>query len=98
MENSELLSTGNIDIINIEVKGCTITSIYKPSNIYFDFEKPKNFYNSFVKIVIEDFNSHSCNWGYLSTEQNRQKVEEWAEAELLLLIYDPKLKPFNSGR
>lgn len=99
IENVEHSNTGNIEIITIEVKGCTVTSIYKPPNINFDFEKPKNFDNNPVKIVIGDFNSHSCSWGYLDTDLNGEKVEEWAEAQLLSLIHDPKLpKSFNSGR
>lgn len=60
IKSAEHSNTGNIEIITIEVKGCTVTSIYKPPNINFDFEKPKNFDNNPVKIVIGDFNSHSC--------------------------------------
>jgi len=99
VESAEHSNTENIEIITIVVKGCMDTSIYKPFNINFDFEKPKNFNNSAVKIVVGDFNSHSCSWGYLDTDQNGEKVEEWAEVELLSLIHDPKLsKSFNIGR
>jgi hypothetical protein len=99
IKSAEYSNTRNIEIITIEVKGCTVTLIYKPPNINFDFEKLKNFDKNPVKIVIGDFNSHSCSWGYLDIDLNGGKVEEWAEAELLSLIHDPKLpKSFNSGR
>jgi hypothetical protein len=35
--------TNNIEILTIETKKCTITSIYKPPNADLIFEKPSNF-------------------------------------------------------
>lgn len=49
------------------------------------------------QILAGDFNSPT--WGYSETVQNGEMVQEWAENELLDLIYDPKLPySFNSGR
>ena len=77
------------EILTIEVGNCTITSVYKPPTID----------NYDTKIVLGDFNSHSTTWGYLENDQNGENVENWAEAEGLSLIHDPKLPlSFNSGR
>jgi hypothetical protein len=80
-----------IEILTIEVRNCTITSVYKPPNIAFDFVKPDNFDNCGTKIVLGDFNSHSVTWGYQKTDKNGENVEAWAEAEGLSLVHDPKL-------
>lgn len=99
IDSAAFSHTNNIEILTIETKKCTITSIYKPPNADFTFEKPSNFENSSTKIVAGDFNSHSPTWGYLETDQNGEMVQEWAENELLDLIHDPKLPySFNSGR
>jgi len=90
--------SSQIEILTIEVRNCTITSVYKPPNIAFAFEKPDNFDKCDTKIVLGDFNSHSVTWGYQETDQNGENVESWAEAEGLSLIHDPKLpSSFNSG-
>lgn len=97
IESSEHSNTENIEIITIEVKRCTVISIYKPPNIDFDFKKPKNFDNNPEKIVTGDFNC--CSWVFLDIDLNGEKVEKWAEGELLSLINGPTLpKSFNSGR
>jgi len=37
--------------------------------------------------------------GYIETDLNGEKVEEWAESKLLSLMHDPKLsKSFNRAR
>jgi hypothetical protein len=83
----------------LKLKKCTITSIYKPPNADFTFEKPSNFENSSTKIVAGDFNSHSPTWRYSETDKNGEMVQEWAKNELLDLSHDPKLPySFNSGR
>lgn len=74
-------------------------NIQATANADFTFEKPSNFENSLTKVVVEDFNSHSPTWGYSETDQNGEKVQEWAETELLDLIHNPKLpNSFYSGR
>jgi len=78
---------------------CTVTSIYKPSNSTFAFEKPANFDTKNIHIILGDFNSHHTNWGYDETDNYGDKVEVWAESNRLTLIHDPKLPPtFNSGK
>lgn len=71
-----------IEILKVEVGNCTVTSVYKPPNAEFTFEKPINFENCDTKIVLGDFNSPNITWEYL------ENVETWAEAEGLSLIHD----------
>jgi len=48
-----------IEILNVNVVNCTITSVYKLPNTDFIFEKLNNFNNCDSKIVLGDFNSHN---------------------------------------
>jgi len=96
---SQITEIDDIEILTIEVGKCTVTSIYKPPNSTFAFDKPANFDTKNIHIIIGDFNSHHTNWGYDETDNNGDKVEVWAESNKLTLIHDPKLPPsFNSGR
>lgn len=89
----------DIEILTIELQSCTITSVYKPPAAEFIFTEPSNFQSKNIKIVLGDFNSHSINWGYNTTDENGEKLEAWAEQNNLTLIHDPKLpSSFNSGR
>jgi len=89
----------NIEIITIDIGNITILSIYKPPNVDFEFNEPVNFQKHRAKIVIGDFNSQSTQWGYQETNENEERVVDWAEKQQLKLIHDPKLpKSFNSRR
>lgn len=77
IDSAAFSHTNNIEILIIETKKCTITSIYKPPNADFTFEKPSNFENSSTKLVVAgDFNSHSPTWEYSETDQNGEMVQE----------------------
>jgi len=98
IESASHSHSSQIEILTIEVRNCTITSVYKQPNIAFAFEKPDKFDNCDTKIVLGDFFSHSITWGYQETDQNGENIESWAEAEGLSLVHDPKLpSSFNSG-
>lgn len=89
----------NIEIITIDIGNITISSIYKPPNVDFEFNEPVNFQNHKSKIVIGDFNNQSTQWGYQETNEDGVRVEDWADKQQLKLIHDPKLpKSFNSRR
>jgi len=89
----------DIEILTADLGKITITSVYKPPGADFIFTEPCNFRDNRTKIIISDFNSHSVNWGYNETNDDGEKVEEWAEANGLSLIFDAKLPAsFNSGR
>ena len=50
-----------------------------------------------MNVVIGDFNSHSVDWGYRSTDENGTLVEKWSEANQLSLVHDAKQpKSFKS--
>ena len=49
-------------------------------------------------IVIGDFNSHITSWGYDTTYNNGEAVEQWADSSDLTLIHYAKLpKSINSA-
>lgn len=76
-----------------------MTSIYKPPNFKFAFEKPSNFDTKNIHIIIGDLNSLHTNLGYEETDNNGHQVEVGAGSNRLKLIHDLKLPPsFNSGR
>ena len=90
-------STDNIEIIQATLNGMTVNSYHKPPNQAFYFrsstiEEP-------FQVIICDFNSHSTEWVYRSTNDDGTLVERWGDACSLTLIHDPKLhKSFNSAR
>jgi len=88
-----------IEILTIELAKCTVTSVYKPPNVPFTFHNPENINNSIIKIIIGDFNSHHTEWGYENTNDDGERVEQWADGNQLSIIHDSKLpSSFNSAR
>lgn len=85
VESASYSHSSQIEILTIEVRNSTITSVYKPPNIASTFEKPDNFDNCNTKIVLGDSNSHSVTWRYEETDQNGENVKSWAETEGLSL-------------
>ena len=66
-------------------------------NQTFDFRS--NTTDTPLQVIIGDFNSHSTEWGYRSTNDDGTLVEGWCDANSLTLIHDPNLhKSFNSAR
>ena len=62
-------------------------------------ELPALDHRNLPHIVIGDFNSHSTTWGYTSTTNEGEAVEQWADSGDFTLIHDAKLpKSFNSAR
>ena len=87
----------NIEVLTAELRGATITSVYKPPPT--PFVMPEIPSSGKPKIVIGDFNSHSTQWGYANNNPDGDAVEAWAESNQLNLIHDAKQpKSFNSGR
>ena len=56
-------------------------------------------YGNLPHIEIGYFNSHSLTWLYITTDDNGEAVEQWADSCNLTLIHNAKLsKSFNCGR
>ena len=53
-------------------------SVYKPPND--QFELPAFGHSDLPHIVIGDFNSHSTSWGYDTTDNNGEMVEQWPDS------------------
>ena len=90
-------STDNIEIIQATLNGVSVHSYYKPPNQAFDFRSST--IDTHLQVLIGDFNSHSTEWGYRSTNDDGTLLERWCDVNSLTLIHDPKLpKTFNSAR
>ena len=88
---------GTVEIITIVMPGVVVHSVYMPPNA--PFELPALGHRNLQHIVIGDFNSHSTTWGYTSTNNEGEAVEQGAESGDFTLIHDAKLpKSFNSAR
>ena len=84
---------GTVELITIVMSGVVVHSVYKPPND--QFALPAHRY--VPHIVIGDFNSHNTSWGYDTTYNNGEAVEQWADSCVITLIHDAKLpKSFNS--
>ena len=79
------------------MSGVVVHSVYKPPNDQFALPALGHIY--LPHIVIEDFNNHSMSWGYDTTDNNGEAVEQLADSSDFTLIHDAKLpKSFNSAR
>ena len=88
---------GTFEIITIVMSGVVVHSVYKSPND--SFELPALDHTNLPHIVIGDFNGHSTTWGYASTDNEGEAVEQWADSCDFTLIHDAKLpKSFNSAR
>ena len=93
-----MTENNDIEILTVNIGSITITSVYKPPNRQFQFDNSDSPDYNNTNIVIGDFNSHRTTWGYSSTDENGDLVEEWSDAHHLGLIHDPKLScSFNSS-
>ena len=61
-ESTSVSSTDNIEIIQVQLSGVSVTSFYKPPNEQFEFSC--NTTQTSTQVIIGDFNSHSTQWGY----------------------------------
>ena len=96
---TSLTEVNNIEILRVDLRGISVTSVYKPPGERFSFHQPPTAAGDQQHVVIWDFNSHSSTWGYATTNTDGELVEDWAENQRLTLIHDPKLpSSFNSGR
>lgn len=97
IESTSKSDENNIEVLTAELRGITITSVYKPPPT--PFLMPEIPSSGKPRIVIGDFNSHSSQWGYAGNNADGDAVEAWAETNQLYLIHDAKQpKSFNSGR
>ena len=82
------------------MSGIVVHSVYKPPPPPNDkFALPALGHRDLPHIVIGYFNRHSTSWGYDTTDNNAEAVEQWAYSCHLILIHDAKPpKSFNSAR
>ena len=88
---------GTVKLIMNVMYGVVVHSVYTPPNN--QFALPALGHRDLPHIVIGYFNSHSTSWGYDTTDNNGEAVEQWADSCDHTLIHDAKLpKSFNSAR
>ena len=96
---TSLTEVNNIEILRVELRGISVTSVYKSPGERFSFHQPPTAVGDQQHVIIGDFNSHSSTWGYATTNTDGELVEDWADNQRLTLIHDPKLpSSFSSGR
>ena len=96
VEKISVRTLGTVELLTIVMPGVVVHSVYKPPND--QFQLPALGHRNLPHIVIGDFNSHSTTWGYNTTDDNGEAVEEWADSCDFILIHDAKLpKSFNSA-
>ena len=88
VNNTNIYSDNNIEILSINQEGHTVTSIYKTPNTPFTYKDP--LCHQSIEIIMGDFNSHNTIWGYDETNENGKAVESWMDVNNLELIHDPK--------
>ena len=97
VNNTNIYSDNNMEILSINLEGLTVTSIYKPPNTPFTYKDPPC--HQSIEIIMGSFNSHNTIWGYDETNENGKAVENWMDIKNLELIHDPKQpSSFNSQR
>ena len=87
----------NIETLSVDLGSIVITSVYKPPET--PFKLPPLFKSHKNRIVIGYFNSHNTQWGYNSTNEDSNAVEQWSDSNQLSLVHDAKHQSFfNSAR
>ena len=79
-ESTSTSSTDNIEIIQATLNGVSVNSYYKPPNQAFDFRSSTT--DTLLQVIIDDFNSHSTEWGYRITNDDGALVETWCVARI----------------
>ena len=69
---------GTVELITIVMSGVVVHFVYKPPND--QFALPALGHRDLLHIVIRDFNSHNTSWGYDTTDNNGESVEQWADS------------------
>ena len=97
MESIHTDDQNNIETLSVDLGSIIITSVYKPPAT--PFKLPPLLLPHKNRIVIGDFNSHNIQWGYNSTNEDGNAVEQWSDSNQLSLVHDAKHPPsFNSAR
>ena len=77
--------------------GVAVHSVYKPPIELFVL--PALRYINLLHIVITDFNRHNTTWGYTTTDDDGNAVEQWTYVCNLTLIYKKNnSEVIHSGR
>ncbi|UYV65983.1 hypothetical protein LAZ67_3006060, partial [Cordylochernes scorpioides] len=97
ISNNSFPSIKSSHSISITHDSLTIHNIYKPPSQDWNQQVLPN--TSHPSLYCGDFNSRHNSWGYTTTNTNGELLEEWANNNLLHLIYNPKQNgSFSSGR
>ncbi|UYV73146.1 PTPRD [Cordylochernes scorpioides] len=83
--------------IGIQINDLSIYNVYKPpSQLWIPTSLPSPQHPA---IVLGDFNSHHTLWGYSSTDNEGESLNDWMEINDMQLIFDAKKQgTFQSAR
>ena len=97
MRSNLKFNHNNVEIIPAQLNNLMVMSVYKPPNERFSFGSDHR--SQHMNVVIDDFSSHSVDWGYMSTNKHGTLVGKWSKSNQLSLVNDAKQpKSFNSKR
>ena len=87
----------NIETLSVDLGSIVIASVYKPPATF--FKLPPLLQPHKNRIVIGDINRDNIKWGYNSTNEDGDAVEQWSDSNQPALVHDAKHSPFfNSAR
>jgi len=88
---------GNEHLIGMRLSNLSIFNIYKPPSENWSSQVLPT--SNHPAVYIDDFNSHSTEWGYRSDNDDEEKLSNWVNINHMHIIYDAKQgSTFNSGR
>ena len=97
--NATSITVKNIDILILDLRRISVTSVYKPPGERFSLHQPPTAVGDQHQVIIGYFNNHSSTWGYVTINTDDELVEDSADNQILSLLHDHKLpSSFNSGR
>ena len=77
--NATSLTVNNIEILRVDLRGISVTSVYKLPGERFSFHQPPTAVGDQQQVIIGDFINHSSTWGNATTNTDGELVQDWAE-------------------
>ena len=88
---TSLTEVNPIEILRVDLRGISVTSVYKPPDERVSFHQPPTAVGDQHQVIIEEFNIHSSTCDYATTNTDGELVENWAENQRLSLIHEVRL-------
>ena len=73
---TSLAEVNNIEILRVDLRGISVTSVYKLPGKRFSFQQPPTAVGDQQQVIIGDFKSHSSTWSYVTTNSDGELSRE----------------------